>query len=569
MEKGLIKLGLCGNISLDSLAAELDRAMPDSTIIVGRRDEFRNELAAPFGDFSTLDAVIIALDWRDLAPGPYGFASGDDATAVASGFRDVCNGIKAVIEKFRRVSAAKVLVFSPVSQRRSPTGFINRILQPSPFELFNMCQAIFNEMCRSISDVYPVDLEELCAQTGTNSAFDPGMRFVKRQPFSTVLTQSIAEHIKVICTQLQKYPLKCMVLDCDNTLWGGTVGEAGPENLLISDEGIGWAYKEFQREILKLNKQGVILAICSKNNTCDVLEVMEQHPHMLIRPSMISCYRINWEDKPKNMLQISAELNIGLDAMMFVDDSASEREMMRATLPEVEILEMPDDPAYFADTLGKCTRFWPLQLTKDDASKGTFFSQERLRRESKGLAANVEDYLANSKISVVISQAHPHDASMPRIAQLFNKTNQFNLTTRRLSESELSALAADPDNALFSMAMKDAYGDYGIIAAALVTGDTIDSFLLSCRAFGKRAENAFLVFLLEFLKRRGCKNAFGRYVPSLKNSMTKDFYQGLGFVLDKQTSDESLWRFDFGNQVPEIPRWIVITPPKSPEGGLS
>jgi FkbH-like protein len=552
------KLGLCGNISLDSLAAELDRAMPDSTIVVGRRDEFRNELAAPFGDFSTLNAVIIALDWRDLAPGPFGgFTPGDDADAVVSGFRGVCDGIKVVIEKFRRVCAAKVLVFSPVSGHRSQTGFINRLLQPSPFELFNDCQKIFNELCRSIPDVYPIDLEELCAQTGTDAAFDPGMRFVKRQPFSAGMTRSVAGHIAAMCIQMERYPLKCLVLDCDNTLWGGTVGESGPENLLIGDEGLGWAYKEFQGEILKLKKQGVILAICSKNNTCDILEVMEQHPQMLIRPSMISCYRINWDDKPKNMLQISAELNIGLDAMMFVDDSPSEREMMRAILPDITILDMPDDPAYFADTLGKCSRFWPLQLTKDDVSKGAFFSQERLRKESKGLAANVEEYLVNSGISVTISQAHPHNAFMPRIAQLFNKTNQFNLTTRRLSESELSALAADPDNALFSMAMKDAYGDYGIIAAALVTGDTIDSFLLSCRAFGKRAENAFLVFLLNFLKRRGCVQAFARYVPSLKNSMTTDFYQGLGFVLEKQTSEENLWRFDFSKPIPEMPRWIT------------
>jgi predicted enzyme involved in methoxymalonyl-ACP biosynthesis len=281
-----MKLGLCGNISIDSLAAELDRAMPDSTIVVGRRDEFKNELAAPFGDFSTLDAVIVALDWRDLAPGPYGFACGDDAAAVASCFRDVCNGIKAVIEKFRSVSTTKVLVFSPVSGHRSPTGFINRLLQPSPFELFNDCQAIFNGMCRSSADVYPVDLEELGAHIGTDAAFDPGMRFVKRQPFSGGMTRSIAGHIAAMCIQMQKYPLKCLVLDCDNTLWGGTVGEAGPENLLIGDEGIGWAYKEFQREIVKLHKQGVILAICSKNNTCDVLEVMEKHPHMLIRPSI-------------------------------------------------------------------------------------------------------------------------------------------------------------------------------------------------------------------------------------------------------------------------------------------
>jgi FkbH-like protein len=553
-----MKLGLCGNISLDSLAAELDWAMPDSTIIVGRTGEFRNELSTPFGEFASLDACIVALDWRDLAPGLYDFAYGDIPDIVMSSFRDACAGIKAAIQKYRRVCAAKVLVFSPIPESRSPAGFINRLMKPSPVELFNDCQAIFNELCRSILDAYPVDMEELCARIGSNAAFDSGSRFLKGQPFSQAMTRTIAAHIQAMCAQVQKYPLKCLVLDCDNTLWGGIVGEAGSENIVLGDEGVGKAYKEFQKEILRLHKQGVILAICSKNNTCDVLEVMERHPHMLIRPSMISCFRINWDDKPKNMVQISEELNIGLDAMMFVDDSPSERGMMAAALPDVEILDLPaEGPAYFADALLKCTRFWPLQLTKDDAAKGSFFSQERVRRESKGLAANVEEYLVKSGIAVTIGQAGPGDQALPRIAQLFNKTNQFNLTTRRLGESQLSALAKVPQNALFFMAMKDRYGDYGIIAAALVTGNTIDSFLLSCRAFGKRAENALLCSLLDFLKRRGCKQAFGLYVPSLKNSMTKDFYQGLGFTFVNQAGSDHLWRFDLSNKIPEMPRWIT------------
>jgi FkbH-like protein len=447
-------------------------------------------------------------------------------------------------------------VFSPVSDPYSSSGFINRLLQPSPFELFGECQNTFGELCRSLADVYPVDMEVLSSRIGKDNAFDPSSRFMKQQPFSAAMIQAIAGHVAAMCVQFKKYPLKCLVLDCDNTLWGGIVGETGPENLVLGDTGPGKAYKTFQEEIVKLHKQGVILAICSKNNTCDALEVMEQHPHMLIRPSMISCYRINWDDKPKNMLQISAELNIGLDAMMFADDTPSEREMMRATLPDVEVLELPEDASCFADTLKKCTRFWPLQLTKDDAAKGVFFSRERLRRESKELAENVEDYLVNSKISITIAEA---DApSLPRITQLFNKTNQFNLTTKRYSDSDLEKLARNQDNHIFYMSMKDAYGDYGIIATALIAGATVDSFVLSCRAFGKRAENAFLIYLLQYLKDLGHKQVFGRSVPSKKNAMTKDFYQALGFVLEKQDGNDSLWRFDLDKDLPKTPRWIAV-----------
>jgi FkbH-like protein len=553
-----MKLGLCGNISLECLAAELDRSMPEATIVVGRSGGFKAELSAPFGDFTTLDICIIALDWRDLAPALYCFAWGDDAVAVTSGFRDLCGGIKEAIGKFRAVSTAKVLVFSPVSESRGPAGFINRLLQPSPSELSAACQNIFNEMCRSVSDVYPVDVEELSALTGKDHAFDPVSRFHTQQPFSSAMTRAIAGHISALCVQFAKYPLKCMVLDCDDTLWGGIVGESGAENIVLSDKGPGLAYRCFQQEIVRLHKQGMILAVCSKNNTCDVLEVMEKHPHMLIRPSMISCFRINWDDKPKNMLQISAELNIGLGALMFVDDSPSERGMMTAALPEVTVLDLPADPAYFGEALSKCTRFWPLQLTKDDSVKGAFFLQEKNRRESRELSANLEEYLVKSEISVAISRTGVDDPSLPRIAQLFNKTNQFNLTTQRMSETELSASMRDPHNALFALSMKDIYGDYGIIAAALVKGNTIDSFLLSCRAFGKRVENAFAVYLLQFLKENGRALAFGRYVQSQRNSMTREFYPDLGFVPEKTIGDETRWRYNLETPLPASPRWIAI-----------
>jgi len=553
-----MKLGLCGNISLDSLAQALDTAMPGTDIVVGRTGEFASELSECRREFATLDACVVALDWRDIAPALYGFSRGDDAVAVASSFREACNGVKAAIDKFRRVCPAKVLVFSPVSEPRNPAGFINRLLQPSPFELFNTCQAHFNSLCRSLPDVYPVDIEEIAALAGKDNAFDSSSRFSDRQPFSPLGTRSIADRIAAMCIQIRNYPLKCLVLDCDNTLWGGIVGESGPENIVLSDSGPGKAFKVFQQEIVRLHKQGVILAVCSKNDTCDVLEVMEKHPHMLIRPPMISCFRINWDDKPKNMLQISAELKIGLDSIMFVDDSPSERGMMRSAVPEITVLDLPLDPSYFVDALLKSTRFWPVQLTKDDAEKGAFFLQEHARQAAKELTANLEEYLIDSGITVTITEVDGRDPSLARIAQLFNKTNQFNCTTQRTGESGLSTLADDPANALFSMAMNDRYGEYGIIAAALIKGDTIDSFLLSCRAFGKRVENAFAACLLRYLKDSGRTHAFGRFVPSPKNAMARDFYRGLGFFPEKTAGAEALWRFDLSGPLPEIPRWITL-----------
>jgi len=551
-----MKIGLCGNIALDHLARELDDADAASDIIVGRTGDFESELSAPRGEFTTLDACVVVLDWRGFTPGLYSYCYGDDRKAAAAAFGAACDGLEKAVRNFRSATPARLLVFSPVSAWTSPAGFISRLLEPSPQELFCECQARFNRMCRSVADVYPVDIDELMMQMGANNSFDSAARYAQDNPFTKDMTRCIARRILAIMVQFRKYPLKCLVLDCDDTLWGGVVGEAGMDNLVLSDRGPGKAFHDFQAQIARLYKQGVILAVCSKNNTCDALEVLERHPHMLIRPNMISSFRINWDDKPKNVLAISEELNIGLDAIMFADDNPAERAMMRAALPEVEILDLPAAPALYADALARCTRFWPVQLTHDDAGKGAFFTAERRRKQARELAASIEAYLVTSEISAAIAAAGGE--SLPRITQLFNKTNQFNLTTRRYTQAQLEMLAADSRNRLFSMAMSDRFGEYGIVAAALVLGNTVDSFLLSCRVFGKRAETAFLVWILGFLKQAGYIEAFARYVPSPKNSMTKDLYKSMGFVPVSESASESLWQYNLTNDLPEMPRWICV-----------
>ncbi len=549
-----MKIGLCGNIALDDLAHDLDASIPGARIIVGRTGGYASEFSPPRGEFASLDACIVAIDWRDLAPAAHFFGYGDDDRAAIADFGAACEVLGTALRSFRAVSGAKVFLFSPASECRTAAGFISRIIQPSPAELFAGFQAAFNALCRSITDVFPVDIDELIRSMGDDRARDPEQWFLRRQPFSPAMTVGVARHIAGMVIQFEKYPLKCLVLDCDNTLWGGVVGEIGMEHLVLAQDGPGRAFREFQAEIVKLHKQGTILAVCSKNNTCDALEVFERHPHMLIRPKMISCFRINWDDKPKNMLGISEELNIGLDTIMFADDSPAERAMMAAALPEVEVLQLPDNPALFAGTLKRCTRFWPIQITTDDASKGTFYAQQRLRDQAKMLAANVEEYLVKSEIVATFSPAH--ESTIARIAQLFNKTNQFNLTTIRYSQGQLEQMTKDPESRLFSMALRDNFGDYGIVGAALIRGHTIDSFVLSCRVFGKRAEQAFLVWILQFLKNAGRSFALGRFVPSMKNSMTKDFFKLSGFAVVNEAAGESLWRYDLAGALPEMPRWI-------------
>lgn len=552
-----MKIGICGNISLHDLAAEIDNSFQKNEVITGNTGDFIDELSNPFGDFLDLDVCILALDWTIIIPQLFLYASGDNTEEIKELYIQKVNQLREVLELFRKQSDSKVLIFSPVSIISNPAGFIDRTQTPSFFDFYCEIQSIFNDLCKSVVDLFPIDLDIIFSTIGKINAFDNNRRYCDGYPFSVIATHAIAEQIKQICIQFSKYPLKCIILDLDNTVWGGVVGECGIEGISLGEYSTGKAFKDFQSEIVRLHRQGVILAICSKNNTCDVLEVLENHPHMLIRPDMISSFRINWEDKPNNIVEIAKELNIGLDTIMFIDDMPSERELVKTALPAIEVLELPDNPFLFSSALQGCSRFWPLQITADDRKKGIYLHQDRLRVQAKELAASIDSYLLNSQITVSITRSSAVD--LPRIVQLFNKTNQFNLTTKRYSSNQLEKLIENSNNHLFHMSMKDKYGDYGIIATALTTGDTIDSFILSCRAFGKKAENAFVHYILNYMLQEGHDKIYGEYIPTLKNHMTEYFYKSVDFTFDHQLGNRYIWFFSFENgTLPKKPEWINV-----------
>ncbi len=549
-----MKLGICGNISLEPLAVSVDTVLPQSDIIVGKTDSHTKELIETPGEFAFLDACILALDWRPLLPLLYNFGYGDDVLPVQREIEEAFDTVGKALRKFRIKTPAKVLVFSPISDCLHPMGFLSRFQKDSPFDLFMECQRMFVSLCRSIPDAYILDADEMSRLIGFANTYDEEQSAKTQMPFSPQMLSCIATRIADMLKQFDASPIKCLVLDCDNTLWGGIAGESGALGITLSDSGEGKAYKDLQKEIVKLYKQGIILAINSKNNTCDALEIFEQHPHMMIRPPMISCFRINWDDKPKNMLQIAEELNIGLDAILFIDDSPAERALMQSALPQVCTFALPASPFAYANALKSFTRIWPTQLTIEDRNKSLSYATQRNRVSAQALAKNVEEFLVNSNIRVSIQQAE--DAVFPRIAQLFAKTNQFNLTTKRYSESQLREIAHHAGNRLIYMRMQDNYGDYGIIGCACIMGDNIDSFILSCRAFGKHAETALLSHCIRLINATQRKPVYGLYISTIKNGMTKDFYKNHGFVLQQTAENVQRWRLDESFDIPKTPHWI-------------
>jgi FkbH-like protein len=330
---------------------------------------------------------------------------------------------------------------------------------------------------------------------------------------------------------------KCLVLDIDNTLWGGILGEDGIEGIKIGDSYPGVAYLNFQENILEASNNGVILALCSKNNEEDVLEAFSSHPFQLIKEKHISAHRINWQDKVTNIQELSDELNIGLDSFVFIDDNPIERERVKLMLPMVEVPEFPEHPylmsAFFCDVYQKYFQLY--NLTNEDKNKTQQYIANSERKVEQRTYNSIDDYLRNLNMELEIIEANKF--TIQRIAQMTQKTNQFNLTSKRYTENDLHSFL-NKSELIHCLSVKDKFGDNGITVASIIFINNeiaeIDSFLLSCRILGRNIESAYIDYLINLIYEKGIKKVKATFIPSQKNRQTENFYENNGFTLDKK-----------------------------------
>lgn len=332
---------------------------------------------------------------------------------------------------------------------------------------------------------------------------------------------------------------KCLVVDLDNTLWGGILGEDGIDGILLGEDYPGNAYLCFQKALLNLNKNGgVILAAISKNNESDVLELWEKNPFVILKRDFFSAYRINWNNKADNMLEIAEELNIGLDSMVFVDDNPAERELIREKLPEVNVPEFPTQPyllpVFYKELVDKY--FTASILTKEDRNKVEQYKQNAERKKEKLKFSDYDSYIKSLKIEISINEMN--EFNIARIAQMTQKTNQFNVTTHRYNEFDLKKMKSE-GVAVWCISVKDKFGDYGITGAIIFNQNCnlIDDFLLSCRILGKGIEFAFLKSMLQLFYESGRNKIFATYIPTRKNQQVRDFFEKMGFELMEELED--------------------------------
>jgi FkbH-like protein len=347
---------------------------------------------------------------------------------------------------------------------------------------------------------------------------------------------------------------KCLVLDLDNTLWGGVIGDDGLEGIVLGPgSGSGEAFADLQRYAKGLSERGVILAVCSKNDEKNALEPFKRHPEMVLKRSDFACFVANWKDKAANLRSIAKALNVCLDALVFVDDNPAERALIRRELPTVAVPELPEDPALYVQTIAAAGYFEGLRVTEEDRMRGQLYQANAQRHRLKESVTDMGSYLKSLRMVMTVQ---PFDSlGLARVTQLINKTNQFNLTAERLTEAEVAERMRDPKRVTLQVRLTDRFGDNGIIAIliARVCGRDamIETWLMSCRVLGRRVEEACLNVLAERCEELGATRLIGIHRPTEKNGMVREMYPALGFEpLDETEGGTTRWALDLRGYTP-------------------
>lgn len=394
-----------------------------------------------------------------------------------------------------------------------------------------------NELCEKYENIFIFPYHHLIECLGENNSFSTKMWYMGKIPFTSDAQNKIAELIIRITHMQNRVAKKVLVLDLDNTLWGGLAGEADNTSITLSEDHNGLAYKNMQRVVLQMQKNGVLLAIISKNNPEDAFSIIDNHSHMILRREHFAAMRINWEQKHENMKSIAKELNLGLDSFVFWDDNPTERELIQQMLPEVEVPDFPDKVEDYPTAMLEVYHifFEKSTVTKEDRDRTKQYAENTQRNLLFQEVGNFESYLKMLEIKITRVDAC---ANQTRLVQLLNKTNQFNLTTIRYTEEEMSQILTTESKEVFLYQVEDKFGDNGIVGAVIVDFTTeqpmIEEWVLSCRVMGKNIEYAILNDIEQKMLALGYEYLQGKYIPTQKNKPVENLYEKSGFQLMRQ-----------------------------------
>jgi FkbH-like protein len=391
-----------------------------------------------------------------------------------------------------------------------------------------------------------VDLEQVAGELGRERFYDPRRYHWTKQPFSDEGILRLCRALHAAVRALLTGPKKVLVLDLDNTLWGGVVGETGPLGVAICETPEGEAFRAFQRHVKGLSQRGVVLAVASKNNPADAREPFVQNSEMVLKLEDFAGFEASWDPKATSLVRLAESLRLGLDSFVFFDDNPAEREHIRQALPEVDVVDVPEEPALYVRALEAGLWFEAVTQTAEDAARAAQYQAEAGRRGAEAAFGSLDAYLASLEMRATIRPVG--EADLDRVVQLIGKTNQFNLTTRRHGPDAVRTLLADPRTVALTVRVADRFGDHGLVAVLFgVPEETagyeaaqtlrVDTWLMSCRVIGRTVEHLSFATLLEAARARGYTRVLGEYLPTAKNAQVADLYAQLGLELLAEDAD--------------------------------
>ena len=565
-----IKIALLSNITIDLLVDDIKNNIKekgaDCKLWVGGYNQYKNEILNENSHLYKFEPkyLVIYLDTNDL----FAFINsklieiGEDERKVVSD--DLFGEIKNIIGLAQaRLNQCTILINSLYIPAVNILAGLEYNSLLSLKEMVRNYNQKLGNLATLNDRVIIYDVESLVNEIGYKNFIDERLWYLAKMNLTKEGIKELAYLISRTIISLEGLIKKCIVLDLDNTLWGGIIGEDGKNGIKLGPDGIDRAFVDFQIELKNLSKQGVILAICSKNNYADALDVINTHPYMILKEDDFSGIYVNWDDKPTNLKRLAEDLNIGIDSLVFIDDNPFEREYVKNSLPEVEVPEWPSDPVFYKTALMELYKkfFFKTRITKEDKERVEMYRAQGQRIKIRSKCSSLEEYLSILEMVCIIKLNDNNAVS--RISQLTQRTNQFNLTTKRYTEADINNFMKDKDAAVFSLQLLDKFGDNGIVGVIIMRKFNqeawqIDTFLLSCRVIGRKVEQAFLGTVLKKIVKTGAKVVIGRYIPSAKNQLVSSLYKELGFEFNGNEGESSLWKLDLNKNIIKIPKYFKI-----------
>lgn len=502
-------------------------------LFLGEFNQVEQEILSPSSRLHRFkpEVIFLAVRLEELAPRLLAEYPRLSPQELRQAQDEILTRVSGWVERIGEYSSSSVLLSNFLVPARGGQGICGTQTGEGHVSAVRALNAGLVRLRERFPALHLFDLEHLASRIGKDNFCDPLQMYRMSNPYRLGAYAAYGERILSHIGALRGQRRKCLVLDLDNTLWGGTVGEDGPGGVVLSDAYPGNCFKDFQKALLELSHRGILLAVNSKNNREEALEMFRSHPEMVLRVGDFSAMRINWEDKARNLREIALELNLGLDSLVFMDDSPAECERIRQACPEVLVVQLPGQKHLYRSTLEDLSCFEQLTLTEEDKARGKLYQERGRRQQLASECRTLEDFYASLEMRGALHKNNR--LHIPRIAQMTQKTNQFNLTTRRWSEAEIARFM--DQGAVYSLQIEDRFGDNGVVAVAVVTPRSdgrewaIDGFLMSCRVVMRTIEDTLLARVAEEAGAAGVRRLSGWYLPTPKNGMVKDFYPARGF----------------------------------------